>query len=64
MSQKHLKFIEILKNGMELVGGHYQVPLPFGKDEVNLANNRSQAEKRFACLEKKLSSILNSNNIT
>ena len=26
MSQEDLKFIEILKNGTELVGGHYQVP--------------------------------------
>ena len=36
MSQEDLKFIAILKNGTELVGGHYQVPLPFRKDEVNL----------------------------
>ena len=55
MSQEDLKFIEILKNGTELVGGHYQVPLPFRKDEVNLPNNCSQAEKRFACLKKRLS---------
>ena len=41
MSQEDLKFIEILKNGMELVGGHYQVQLPFRKDEINLLNNRS-----------------------
>ena len=55
MSQEDLKFIEILKNGTELVGGHYQVRLPFRKDEINLPNNRSQAEKRFACLKKRLS---------
>ena len=55
MSQEDLKFIEILKNGTDLVGGHYQVPLPFRKDEINLPNNRSQAEKKFACLERKLS---------
>ena len=55
MSQEDLKFKEILKNGKELVGGHYQVPLPLKKDEINLPNNRSQAEKRFACLERKLS---------
>ena len=54
MSQEDLKFIEIPKNGTDLVGGHYQVPLPFRKDEINLPNNRSQAEKRFACLERKL----------
>ena len=55
MSQEDLKFMEILKNGTELVGEHCQVPLPFRKDEVNLPNNRSQAEKRFACLKKRLS---------
>ena len=55
MSQENLKFTEILKYGTELVGGHYQVPLPFRKDEINLPNNCSQAEKRFACLEIKLS---------
>ena len=55
MSQENLKFTEILKYGTELVGGHYQVPLPFRKDEINLPNNCSQAEKRFACLEIRLS---------
>ena len=55
MSQEDLKFIGILKNGKELVGGHYQVPLPFKKDEINLPNNRSLAEKIFACFERKLS---------
>ena len=55
MSQENLKFIEILENGTELVGGHYQVLLPFRKDEINLTNNRSEAGKRFVCLEKKLS---------
>ena len=54
MSQEDLKLIEILKNRTGLVGGYYQVPLPFRKDEVNLPNNRSQAEKRFACLKKRL----------
>ena len=55
MSQEDLKFIETLKNGTELVGGHCQVPLPFRKDDVNLRNNRSPAEKIFACLKKRLS---------
>ena len=47
ISQEDLNFIEILKNGTRLVGGHCQIPLPFRKDEVNLLNNRSQAENRF-----------------
>ena len=55
MSQEDLKFIEILKNGTGLVVRHYQVPLPFRKDEINLPKNRSEAEKRFTCLERKLS---------
>ena len=55
MFQEDLKLIEILKNGTEIVDEHNQVPLPFRKNEINLPNNRSQAEKRFACLERKLS---------
>ena len=55
MCQEDLKFIEILKNGKELIGGHYQIPLPFRNNEVNLPNNSSQAPKRFACLERKFS---------
>ena len=54
MSQEDLNFIEILKNGAEFVGEYYQVPLPFRKDNVNLSNSCSQAEKGFACLEKSL----------
>ena len=54
MLQEDLKFIEI-SQGTELIVGHHQVPLPFRKDEINLQNNRSEAEKRFACLEGKLS---------
>ena len=55
MAREDLKFAQILKNQTDLVGEHYQVPLPFRKDEINIPNNRSQAEKTFACLEKKLS---------
>ena len=33
ISQEDLKLTEILKNGTELVGGYYQVLLPFRKDE-------------------------------
>ena len=54
MSLENLKFMEILKSGTEFVGRH-QVPLPFTKDEINLPNNHSQAEKRFAGLERRLS---------
>ena len=53
--QEDLKLIQILKNGAEFVGGHYQIPLIFRNDEVNVPKNRSQAEKIIACLERKLS---------
>ena len=57
MSQEDLKFIEILKNGTGLAGGHYQIPLLFRNDKVNLPNNPSQAEKRFTCLKRKMSRL-------
>ena len=53
MPPEELKFKEILKNGTESVGGHYQILLPFRNDEVNLPNNCSQAI--FASLKRKLS---------
>ena len=64
MSQEDLNFIEIFKSGTELLGGHYQIPLPFRKDEVNLPNNRSVAENRFAYLRENFHEILNSKKIT
>ena len=53
MPPEELKFKEILKNGTESVGGHYQILLPFRNDEVNLPNNCSQAKKIFASLKRK-----------
>ena len=55
MSQEDLKYIHIPKNGTKPVGRHYQVLIQFRQDETNLSNNLSQAEKRFACLKRKLS---------
>ena len=55
MSQENLKFIQFLKNRTELVGGHYQIPLLFRNDKVNLPNNCSKAEKGFSCFKRKLS---------
>ena len=41
---EHILLVDIIKS-----------PYHLKKDEINLPNNRSQAEKRFACLERKLS---------
>ena len=64
MSQKDLKFIEILKNEAELVGGHYQVPLPFRKDEGK-STRQSFTSREVTCLlgEKNCQETLNSNKI-
>lgn len=63
MFQEDLKFIENFKNRTELVCGHYQIPLSFRNDEVNLPNSSLKAELRFACLERNMQEILNSNKI-
>ena len=64
MSQEDLKFIEILKNKAELVGRHYQVPLPFRKDEGK-STRQSFTSREVTCLleEKNCQEILNLNKI-
>ena len=66
MSQEELKFIEILKNGIELVGGHFQVPLPFRKYEVNLPNKTIiyKLRRDLPAWRENRQEILNSNKIT
>lgn len=63
MFQEDLMFIENFKNRTELVCGHFQIRLPFRNDEVNLPNSSLKAELRFACLERNMQEILNSNKI-
>ena len=63
MSLENLKFMEILKNGTELVGRH-QVPLPFTKDEINLPNNHSQQRRDLPAWREDCQEIFNSNKIT
>ena len=53
-SQEDEKFIEIMNNNVQKVDGHYQVPLPFRNDTVNLPCNRKQAEKRLISVRKKM----------
>ena len=55
MSQEDLKFMEILDNGARLIDGHYEIPLPLRDDNVRFPNNKSQAEKRFIYLQRKMS---------
>ena len=65
MPQEGLKFIDILKSVTEMAGGHYQVPLPFRKDEINLPNNLFHKQRRdLPAWRENCQQILNSNNIT
>ena len=63
MFQEDLMFIENFKNRTDIVCGHFQIRLPFRNDEVNLPNSSLKAELRFACLERNMQEILNSNKI-
>ena len=37
-----------MRKGLQIVDGHYQIPIPFIKDDICMPNNRSQA---VSCLE-------------
>ena len=54
MSQEDLKFMQILDNGARLIDGDHEIPLPQCDDNVRFPNNRSQAEKRFIYLQRKM----------
>ena len=54
-SQEDLKFMQVLNNGAKPIDGHYEIPLPLRDDNVRFPNNRSQAEKRFIYLQRKMS---------
>ena len=53
-SQEDKRFLQILEEGAKLVNGHYEIPLPFKRVDVQLPNNKVQAEKRLASLKKKM----------
>ena len=52
-SQEDKRFLQISEEGAKLVNGHYEIPLPFRRVDVQLPNNKVQAEKRLASLKKK-----------
>ena len=55
-SQEDKRFLQILEEGAKLVNGHYcKIPQPSRRADVQLPNNKVQAEKRLASLKKKMS---------
>ena len=54
MSQENLTFMSALHNA-GLIDGNYHTPLTLHDDNVRFLDNRSQAEKRFTYLQRKIS---------
>ena len=52
-SQDDIRFLDIVKNGIRFEGGHYVIPLPLKRSDVNLHNNRSFAYRRMQFLKKR-----------
>ncbi|XP_014672653.1 PREDICTED: uncharacterized protein LOC106813111 [Priapulus caudatus] len=53
-SQEDKRFREKVSSSIRLVDGHYEIRLPFRKDDEVLPNNRAQAMQRLKSLKKKL----------
>ena len=52
-SQEDKRFCQILEKSTKLVDGHCKITLSFRRVDVQLPNNKLQAEKRLASLKKK-----------
>ena len=48
------KFLRIMDENVKLIDGHYQLPLPFKEQIMDVPNNKSLAIKRVFSLKKKL----------
>ena len=53
-SQEGKRFFEILGKSEKLVDSHYENPLPLKRENIQLSNNKLQAEKILASLRKKM----------
>ena len=57
MSREDIKFYETVENGIvHLEDQHYEMPLPFKHQNIQLPNNYAQAEKRLSSLKTRLKS--------
>ncbi|KAK0148998.1 hypothetical protein N1851_010605 [Merluccius polli] len=48
------RFLQIMKESLKKRDGHYEIRLPFRKDELRMPNNRQMAEQRAYSLKKRL----------
>ena len=57
LSREDLKFFDTVERGIiHLEDLHYEMPLPFKHQDIQLPNNYAQAEKRLSSLRKRLKS--------
>ena len=56
VSREDEKFLAKIEKEIILVNGHYQLPLPFYKDNVEMPNNHEQAEQRARWIKTKFAS--------
>ena len=55
MSLNDKRALQIWDDTIHVSEGHYEIDIPFKSDEPNLPNNKAVAERRLACLRRKLS---------
>ncbi len=53
MSLEDCRFMQVMDSSAEMVDGHYQLPLPFKRDNPMMPNNRHLAEQRILSLKRK-----------
>ena len=53
VSTEDIAFLKLMDSKCSRSGDHYELPLPFGDEDINLPNNRILAEKRLQYLKKK-----------
>ena len=53
-SVEHRRALQIMEESIIKEDGHYSIAVPFRQEVKSLPNNRVQAERRLACLAKKL----------
>ena len=53
-SQEDRRFLSLVSNAIHYTDGHYEIPLPFRQQTVELPNNREQANKRALWQRKKM----------
>ena len=53
LSWEDQQFLKIMDTSVARNGKHYQLPLPFRRDQVILHNNRRQAEKRLMTMKRR-----------